>query len=229
MRIGRDGRIFHQHRRRDIAEDEMAVAVAPVEMTAGDFRADDQHALRVARTDVVRRSLDTEGRRRTRDVHIEGETLDAQFLLDLDRHGRIGALHVRRGAQHRIDVGNIAPRLLQRLARSLHADLGHERQFLVRTLGQARLHRARIEDRFLRHHMARLDPAGLLDEFDRTRLQRSRVSCRDRIGVLGIEPFDIAIEAVDEFFVGDGFRRRKQPGGRDDRAPGQGLVVTHAG
>ena len=46
---------------------------------------------------------------------------------------------------------------------------------------------------------------------------------------LGIEPFDIAIEAVDELFVSDGFRRREQPGGRDDRAPGQGLVVTHAG
>ena len=103
--------VFDQHRGGDIAEDEVAVAVAPVEMAAGDLRADDQHAARVARAHVVRRGLDTERGGRARDVHVEAEPLDAQRVLDLDRHRGIGALHVRRGAQHRVDVGAARPAL----------------------------------------------------------------------------------------------------------------------
>src|SRR3546814_7145382 len=57
----RDGRILDQHCGGDIAEDEMAVAVAPVEMARGNFRADYPHNFGVARAVLVRRRLDPEG------------------------------------------------------------------------------------------------------------------------------------------------------------------------
>src|SRR3546814_7981117 len=41
---------------RDVAEDEMAVAVAPVEVSRTDFGIDDQHALRMAGADKIGRA-----------------------------------------------------------------------------------------------------------------------------------------------------------------------------
>src|SRR3546814_21106337 len=105
-----DALFLDQDRGRDVAEDEMAVAVAPVEVSRTDFGIDDQHALRMAGADIVGGGLDAEGRRRAGDVHVEGEAVDAQRILDLDCHPGIGALPVRRGAQPGLDGARVPAR-----------------------------------------------------------------------------------------------------------------------
>ena len=97
-----------------------------------------------------------EGGRRTRDVHVETRSPgDAQRALDLDGHRRVGALHVGRGADHRVDVGWATcerPRALQPLQpppsrpASKAALLGARRKL--------RAHALRIEDACLVHHVA---------------------------------------------------------------------------
>src|SRR3546814_7971812 len=110
MPRGRDLLVFDQNRGRDVAEDEMAVAVAPVQMARTDFGVHDEHALRVARADIVGGGLDAEGRRRAGDMHVETESVEAERGLNIDRHRGIRSLHVRRRAQPGIAVARIAPR-----------------------------------------------------------------------------------------------------------------------
>ena len=194
----------------------MAIAVAPFEMARGDLGADHQHRTRIARADVVSGGLNAEGRRRAGDIHVEAEAVDPQRLLDLDRHRRIGALHVRGSAQHRVDIFRLAPCPLQRLPRGGNADLGHHRDFVIRTLGQARTHGFGIEDRRLAHHMARLDPARLLDELDRG------IGQGLGIGMGRIVAVDESVEARHQLGIGDALFGREQAGGGDDRAARKG-------
>src|SRR3546814_11794695 len=65
-----DALFLDQDRGRDVAEDEMAVAVAPVEVSRTDFGIDDQHALRMAGAALVGGGLDAEGRRRPGSVQV---------------------------------------------------------------------------------------------------------------------------------------------------------------
>src|SRR3546814_16396748 len=64
MPRGRDLLVFDQNRGRDVAEDEMAVAVAPVQMARTDFGVPAEHALRVARAAIVVGGLVSDGLRR---------------------------------------------------------------------------------------------------------------------------------------------------------------------
>jgi hypothetical protein len=85
---------FHNHRRAHVAKDEMAVPVAPLVMTGGDFGVDHQDRPCRAAADHVCGGLDAERRRGTGDIHVEGETVDAQRLLDFDGDRRVSALVV---------------------------------------------------------------------------------------------------------------------------------------
>ena len=205
-----------QHRGGDIAEDEMAVAVAHVVVAGADLRADHQHRTGIARTDEIGSSLDTESGRGTGDVHVKPEAFDPQRILYLDRHRRIGTLHVRGGAEHCIDIGCVAPGARQRIERGFHAHPGQHRKFVVAALGPARGHHFGIEQRRLAHHVPRLDPARLLDEFDRAGLQFEHVARGDLGRMIGVEPRNVSVEAGDQFFVADRFRRGEEPGRRDD-------------
>ena len=196
-----------QHRGRNIAEDEVAVAVAHVVVAGADLGADHQHRAGMACPDIVRRRLDPEGRRGTGDVHVEPETIDPQCGLYLDRHCRIGALHVGRRAQHRVDILGIAPGSFECLLGRLDPHLGQHRKLLVGAFGPARGHDLRVEQRRLGHDIAGFDPASLLDEFDRTRLQRLHFARGNFRGIGRVEPLDIGVEAFNQFGIGDGFGR----------------------
>ncbi len=218
MRRRSNRRILDQHSGGDIAKDEMAIAVAPVEVARGDFGADHQHAFGVARTDIIGGGLNAEGGRGTGNIHVEPEPVDPQRLLNLDRHRGVGALHIRRCAQHRVHILRVAPGPFQRSPRRCDADFGHDRDFVIAALIPARGHHVRIEDRRLAHHMARFDPARLLDEFDRGIGQRFHLASSNRSRVGGIAAIGKSVETCHQFFVGDRLCGREQAGGRNDRA-----------
>ena len=222
-----DCRVFDQHGRGHVPEDEMAVAVTPVQMAAGNFRTDDEHALRTARPNVIGCGLYPESGRGAGDVHVEPEAVDPQRLLYFDRHGRIGPLHIRGRAQHGIDIRSIATCAFKRLTTSCHPDLGHLREFVIAAHFQAGLHDRRVENRLFRQDVARLDPAGLLDEFDRTGMQRFDLADSDCVGVLRVEPLDEGVEACDQFFVADALLGRKQAGSGNDGATGHRCLLCH--
>src|SRR3546814_3955818 len=60
-----------QHRGRRVAENEMAIAVAPVQMAASHLRIDHQHRACAAEPHRVDRSLDTESGRGAGHVHVD--------------------------------------------------------------------------------------------------------------------------------------------------------------
>ena len=92
----------------------------------------------------------------------------------------------------------------------------------------ARLHDRRVDQRRLVDNVASLDPARLLDEFDRTVDQRLHLARRDRVGVLGIVPIDESVEAFDKLGIADAVGGREQPGGGDDGATARLLVLLCA-
>ncbi len=195
----------------------MAVAVAPVQMPRTDFGVHDEHAPGMARADIVGGGLDAEGRRRTGDIHVETEAVNAERVLNLDRHRRIGALHVRRGAQHGIDVARVAPRARQRILRRRDPDFGEDRQLVVATFGDARRHVRRIENARLVDDETRSDPARLLDEFDARFSQFGCLARRDRRCIFSIVQRNIRVKTGDKFFVGDRFGGGEKAGCGNDR------------
>jgi len=189
-----------------------------------DLGIDHQHRLDRARGDEVGGGLDAEGGRAAGHIHVEGEAVDAEGLLHLDRQGRVGARHVGGGAQ---DGADLADRLApggDGLARSGDGHLGHDRQVFVGTLGDVRGHAGRVEDAGLVEHEARLDARGLLDEFDRGGGQFGDVALEDFGGVVGVEPLRIGIVGGDQLGVGDRLFGGEQAGGGDDGV-GQGVLV----
>ena len=87
-------RVLDNHGGGDVAEDEVAVAVAEIQVAGADLGIDHQHGLGRTGGHEVGGRLDPECRRRAGDVHVERKAFDAQRLLHFDGHGRIGALHV---------------------------------------------------------------------------------------------------------------------------------------
>ncbi len=77
-----------------IAEDEMAVAIAEVQMPRTDFGIANQYRARMSGRHHVRGGLKPEGGRGAGDIHVEAEALNAECVLHLHRHRGIGALHV---------------------------------------------------------------------------------------------------------------------------------------
>jgi hypothetical protein len=193
--------VLDDHGRGHVAEDEVAVAVLEVQVARADLGIDHQHGLGAAGRDEVGGGLDAEGRRRASHVHVEGEALDAQGLLHLDGHGRVGALHVRGGADHRADLADRLAPAFDRLLGRLDGHLGQDRQLVVAALGQHRTHQVGIDDAVLVHHEARLDARGLLDEFGRGGGQGDHVAGRDGLGVGGVEALDEGVEGLDQLGV----------------------------
>ena len=227
MLSGRERGIFDQDGGGDIAKNEMAVTIAPVQMAAGDFRADHEHALRISSANIVRSGLDAESGRGAGDIHVETKAVDAQLLLDFDRHGRIRPLHIRCSTQDRIHILGLAPGPLQRLSRCLYADLREDRQLFVRALGPSRRHDVRIQHGLLRHHVPRLYAAGLLDEFNRTFGQGSNFPSLDCVRIPFVVAPDIFVEARDQLFIRNAVFGRKQSGRRNHRAAGHFGHVCH--
>jgi hypothetical protein len=112
---------------------------------------------RRAGADHVGGGLDAESGRRTGDIHVEGEAVYAERLLDLDGDGRIGALVVGRRADDGVDIGGGAAGLFERDCRRLQRHLGHQRQFVVGAFRQDRMHDLRIERAGLVEDVAALD------------------------------------------------------------------------
>ena len=127
-------------------------------------------------------------------------------MLDFDRHCWIAALHIRRRAQHRIDIGDVTACAFQSITAGGNADFRHHRNLVIWSFSVARLHDVGIEYRSLVHDMPRLDTARLLDKFDRAVSQRLGI----RIGC--IIPVSISVEAGDQFFVADRIRWCEQSG-----------------
>ncbi|MNS42271.1 hypothetical protein D3C72_746460 [compost metagenome] len=100
-----------------VAENEMAVAVAPVQVAAGDFGIQDQHGARLAALHGGHGLLDAEGGGRARHVHVKAIAIDAQRILHFHGHGRVGALHVAASDQYHVDIGWRAAGAGQRIAR----------------------------------------------------------------------------------------------------------------
>ena len=119
-----------------VAEDEMAVAVAEIEMAGTDLRIAHQDRARMAGRDHVGGGLQRECRRRTGHVHVEAEAIDAERVLHFDRHGGIGALHVRGADEHAVDVAGLAVGALHRIARGGNRHLGQNRNLIVGPLRQ---------------------------------------------------------------------------------------------
>ena len=189
----------------------MAVAVAKIEMAGADFGTDDQGPRRVAGADHVGGGLHAEGRRGARDVHVEAEAGAAQRILDLDGDGRIGALQVRAGHEDAVDFLCGAARLVQRLARCVHAHLGEQRELLVRTLRDARAHDVGVQNARLVHDVAGLDAGGLDDELDAGLGKGLDRAIGNGIGVGGVELLHVGVEGCDQFLVADGVWRGEKP------------------
>ena len=139
-------------------------------------------------------------------------------MLDFDRNGGIGPLHVRGGAEHSIDIGSITPGAGQRIARRSNAHFGGNRKLVVRPFAPARGHDCRVEQWRLGDYMARLDAAGLLDEFDRTGLQGLDRAAGDRRRMFGIEALDIGVEGENQLCVRDALGRGVETSGGNDRS-----------
>jgi hypothetical protein len=91
-----------------------------------------------------------------------------------------------------------------------------QRQFVVGAFRDVRHHALRIEDAGFFHHVARLDAGGFLDEGHAGRFQRRHRAVRNGGGVVGVELFNVGIEALDQFFVADRLRWRVEAGTADD-------------
>jgi hypothetical protein len=163
----------------------------------------------------VDRHLDAEGGRGAGHVHVEAEALDAQRGLDLDRHGRVGALHVGAGADHAVHIGGGLAGALQRLFGGGHGDLGHHGDLGVRARGEARAHALGVQHALFFHHVAALDARGFFDEFDAGHRDRGARAGGDLGRVGGVFLLREGVERDHQFFVGDDVRRDEQPGAAD--------------
>src|SRR5690554_8184985 len=76
---------LHQNGGTGITKNKVTVALAEVQMTRANFRANHQHGARSTAFDRVNRCLQPERSRAAGHVHVVGETVNAQSALHLDR------------------------------------------------------------------------------------------------------------------------------------------------
>ena len=122
---------LHDHRSRGVAEDEMRLPVAEIEMAGDDLRRHHEHALLGAGAHQVEGDMQAGRRRRAAKPHVEGRTLRAERMLDLDGDRRIGPLVVRGGADHHVDVARLEPGMVERALGRRHAELGHDGELVI--------------------------------------------------------------------------------------------------
>ncbi|MNM83295.1 hypothetical protein D3C81_953520 [compost metagenome] len=203
------------HRGSRIPKDEVAVAIAEVQVAGADLRVDHQHRTGLAELHGVARRLQAEGGGRTGHVHVVAEALDTQRRLHFDGNRRVGALQVGAGDDHAVDIRRGAAGTLQRFFRRGGGHLAKDAPVVVAALGNARSHALRIEDTGLVHHETALDAGSLLDE-GRARLAlRFQLVLGDCLGVLLVVLADVGIEGFHQLIVGDAEWRGIQTGSAD--------------
>lgn len=205
----------------DVAENEVAIAVAPFQVAGADLGVDDQGGADRAGADHVGGGLDSEGGGGAGHVHVEGEAVDAHELLDFDRDRRVGAFHVGGGADHDVDVGGGAASLGEGLGGGVDAHLGHDAGFFVAALAQGGVHDIGVEHAGLVHHVAAFDTAGLEDEVFGGVFFGGDLAGGDGFGVLEVETVRVGVEGDDEFGVGNAL------GGGEDPGAGDGGCMAH--
>jgi hypothetical protein len=129
-----------------VAEDKVRIPVAEIEMARADFRVDDEDVARAARHDRIAGLLQPEGRGGAGNIHVKGVATGADRVLYFHGHRGVGALHIRGGAQYRIDIAGIECGASQCLACRLDGHLAHHRRLVVRSFRDVRNHARRIEN-----------------------------------------------------------------------------------
>ena len=177
----------------------MRLPVAEIEMPGDDLRRHHQHAPLRAGAHQVEGDMQAGGRRGAAERHVEGGTLRAERILDLDGDCRIGPLVMRGRADHHVDVGGLEAGMIERPLRRLHAELGHDRELEIVARRDARRHALRIENAVEHQHVALLHAGGVEDELGVGFLQQ-RLAGAGADGILRVDP---CVEARDQFIVGD--------------------------
>ncbi|MNF79794.1 hypothetical protein D3C84_620200 [compost metagenome] len=198
-----------------IAEDEVTVAVAEVQVACADFRVDHQDRAGLAGLHRVGRGLDAEGGRGAGDVHVIAEAVDAECGLHFDGDRRVGALQVGAGDDHAVDIARGLAGALQGLSGGGHGHLAEDAPLVVGALRNARHHALGIEDAVLVHHETALDAGGFLDEGHAGFSQGLDLATLDGGSVLGVEGLHVGVEGGHQLFVGDAVGRGVQAGATD--------------
>ena len=177
----------------------MCLPVAEIEVSGDDFRRHHEHPPLRARAHQVERHVQPRRGGRAAEAHVEGSARRAQRLLDFDGDRRIGPLLVRCGADHHVDLGRFDSCVIERLLRRGDAEFGHDGQFVVAALGNARRHAVGVEDACGFEHMPVFHAGCIFDEFD--------AGTRQRIEALRLAP-DIlfrhpGVEAGHQLVIGD--------------------------
>ena len=202
---------LHDHRGAGVAEDEVAVAVAEVQVARADLRADHQHRARRARCAPRCAAMlmpKVAEEQATFMSKAKPSMPSASCTSTAD--GRVGALQVRAGDDHRVDVGGRAAGLRQRLARRVHGHLALQRGLVVGALGDVRAHARGIEHAALVDHEAAPDARGLLDEASLDSCIGATLAGGDGRGVLGVPVSGVGVERRHQLAVGDRLGRGEE-------------------
>src|SRR6056297_1194715 len=103
LRTALVGALQH-HGRADVAEDEVRIPAAPVDVGRGDLRVHHEDPPGGAAGDRIHGILQAERGRRAGHVHVVGIAARADGMLHLDRQRGIGPLQVGAGQDDRVDV-----------------------------------------------------------------------------------------------------------------------------
>jgi hypothetical protein len=179
-------------------------------------RAHDDGAARVASRHCVDGRLDAEGGGGAGDVEVVSPSRRAECVLHLDGHSRVGALEIRAGHQHRVDLFRATPRLVERFEDGRHGDFALKRRLVFRARRQMGPHTLGIEHARFLDHVAVLDPGCLHDEALAREVARLELARLD-LGLVGLVP---ALggdgERGHQLRVGDPVGGHPEAGPRDD-------------
>ena len=187
---------------RSIAEDEVAVAFAPVHVTGRELGDHDECALRGAGLDRLLRHDRGAGRGGATDRDVEAiALLRADRMLDLDRDRRIQALQVRRAEHDEIDVLADTPGLVERDHRGILRVLGLVAQLILGTARNVRAHSLGIHQAGLVLDIALLDARRLVDVLAARFFERLADARGDVGFVLRVVTAHELVEAGDELVI----------------------------
>ncbi len=195
---------LQQHGGAGVAEDEVAVSVAKIEVARADLRIDHQRESGGTSRQHVCRRLDAEGGGGAGHVHVKGHAARPQIVLQFDGEGWIGARHVGGGHYHQIYFPRLATGGDQRLLSGGHRHLHHDGGLVIGSLRQQWLHDVGIQHSFPAHQITALDAGGLLDEFAARMLFGGQLAGVDGGGVLLVVEIHVLVEGGHQRFVADG-------------------------
>ena len=195
---------LQQHGGTGVAEDEVTVPIAEVEVTRADLRIDHQRQPGGACRQHVCGGLDPEGGGRAGHVHVERQAAGAEIVLQFDGQRRVGARHVGGGDDDKIDLPRFTTGGDQRLLGGRHRHLHHDGGLIVRALRHEWLHDVGVQHPLAAHQIAALDAGGLLDELAARVLFGRQLPCIDGGGVLLVVEIHVLVEGRHQRFIADG-------------------------